>query len=222
MLEDIQHGPFKARITFDHVSGTFECKYGNERCASLKLPEVRAWARARLRALSSLNWLPVMVVNYDVKDDRVNELVNSSNIALYIERCYIAWDSQKWVSCPWVVLPGGTYLVACHMNNSELDQKNYPLDPNELMQQRIAQSREFYAAKGMGQEIKWPIVEEESLNHQRCWVPLTEERWATLLSLLDKIRELRARIQLLLSHEKGWKMLQTMTGNNLLPPAQDS
>ena len=218
-FEDVSHGPFKAAIRLDSESGVFECEYGDERFSSHELPKVRQWAKERLRSLSSLAWKPVMHVNFDSADDRVNNLKNCANIRCYIERGYIAWEGKKWLFCRWVVMPPGHYMCS-GPDPSEMEQEQHPISAQDLMEQRIAHAEDFYPASGMGAALTFPLVEPESLGSKSYWVPYTEERYATMLGMLDKIRELRERIHQLLACDEGWNRLAAIAGNKLLAAPQ--
>jgi hypothetical protein len=219
-LETVTHGPFKADIRLDAESGTFECDYGGERFASAALLEVRKWAVARLRTCAELDWKPIMKVNFDALDDRVNNLKNCANIRCYLERFHIAWDGKKWYSTPWVVMPRGTYMCSGPQPD-EMEQEQHPMPPQELMEQRIAHAREFYVSGiELTDHLIFPLVSGESLGSQDYYVPYTPERWATMLGLLEKIRELRTRIHQLLACDTGWAKLAAIAGTKLLaaPP----
>lgn len=219
-FEDVTHGPFKAAIRLDPESGKFECEYGDDRFESHELPKVRAWAKNKLREMSSLAWKPVMKVNFDAVDDRVNNLKNCANIRCYLERMWIAWNGKRWITCRWVVMPRGTVMCS-GPDPSEMEQDQHPMSDQELMEQRIAYSREFYVSGvELAEHLTFPLVGEESLGAQDYYVPYTKERWATMLGLLDKIRELRARIHQLLACETGWAKLAAIAGTRLLPAPQ--
>ena len=92
----VDHGPFKADITVRRRGGRdFSCGYGGDYFASSELVKVRKWAIERLRAMATLDWKPVMEVNFDSEDDQVNGLRNCSNVRCYVERYYIAWDEPE-------------------------------------------------------------------------------------------------------------------------------
>jgi hypothetical protein len=212
-LEEVSHGPFKATIRFDIEAGEFSCDYGGDAVVSRDLKIVRKWATDRLRRLAVLEWKPIMSVNFDAEDDRVNNLVNCSNVRCYIERFYVAWDGKKWVQCPWVVMPPGTYMCS-GPNVSEMEQDKHPMDPPTLMQQRIAYSKDCCWTDS-NPVIKFPVI-GSGVGSSVYYVPYTEERWRTLVSIIEKIRELRARIHGLLSTGTGWKQLAAIAGVKLL------
>ena len=220
-FEDISHGPFKAVIRLDPKTGIFSCEYGGEEFDNIALAEVRKWAHIKLRAMSALDWQPVMVVNFDATDDQVNNLKNCSNIRCYLERCYIAWDGKKWVQAPWVVAPRNISLVIRGGAYSEMEQSEYSMPEQELMEQRIAHAQDFYPGPA-SPDITWPLVEPGRRGDQAYWVPWTEDRWATMLGMLDKIRELRTRIHQLLACERGWIKLAAIAGTKLLAAPEEN
>lgn len=212
-FEVVEHGPFKVDIRFDSETGTFSCEYATERCKSTNLVEVRKWASEKLKALSRLSWAPIMSVTFTVQDTMVNNLKNCSNLSCYIERGYIAWAVKKWVWAPWVVQPRGSYVCSPHAP-SEMEQQ--PMSAQELACERLTHSKDFYPAQGFGAKIDFPLVEPESLTRQTYWVPYTEERWATMIGIIEKMRELRQRIRAMLASSAGWQQLAAIAGTKLL------
>lgn len=213
-FEEVTHGLFKVNILVD-ANGRFSCAYGGEDFVSAVLLDVRRWAKERLRACAALDWQPVMMVSFEAEDDRMNNLRHcAANVGCYMERYYVAWDGTRWVQCPWVVQPPGLVLCSAHAC-SEMEQEEMPA--HDLMQQRIACSKVFYPAAKLGQNIQWPLIQPCSLGSIVYWVPWTPERWATMLGIMDKMRELRLRIHQLLASESGWLKLAMVAGAKLLP-----
>lgn len=216
-FEEIPHGPFMAVICLD-ADGEFSCNYGGETYASTSLVMVRAWASKRLRDMSDLKWDPIMRVNFDREDDRVNNLANCMNLQLYIERIYIAWCG-KWVQTPWVVMPPGTTLC-CGPNVSDMEQGQHSMSDRELMQQRIARSIPFHAATGQGNVLRFPLIYRDGLGQDSYFVPYTADRWVTMIGIIDKVRDLRARLHEMLSNVEGWNQLAAIAGTRLLDKAE--
>lgn len=213
-IETVLHGTFEAPIYFEAESGAFSCQYGGDEKRSQVLPEVRKWAKERLRALCELRWDPILMVQFSNEDSRVNNLVNCAQLEVHIERYHISWDGKQWVQCPWVVMPPNTVMCS-GPNASDMLQENYPMSPGELATQRIARSKPFYDAEKVGQVIKFPII-SSSINSAIYYVPYTEERWLTMIGIIDKLRELRGRIHTMLSSADGWNQLATIAGVKLL------
>lgn len=208
-MEEVKHGPFKAVIRMDD-SGVFSCDYG-ALSTSGTLPKVREWARTTLRKLSQLKWYPVMQVEFDTEDCRVNNLTTSCNINCHMERFHIAWDGRKWLQCPWVVDPRGTTMVIGPANS---DREQPEMPEEELNERRIACSREFYYGP-KGDVITWPIA--ASSNRGNVYhVPYSEESWATMLGILERLRELRSGINKLLGTQHGWLTLAKVAETKLL------
>jgi hypothetical protein len=92
----------------------------------------------------------------------------------------------------------------------------------ELMEQRISHSRAFSPDSGLGPRLQFPIVEAERLGASCYYVPYTEDRWATMLGILEKIRELRKRIHHMLSTGSGWAQLAAIAGTKLLLPPEET
>jgi hypothetical protein len=221
-LETITHGPFSADIRLDRQSGLFSCDYGADTFSNTSLVDVRKWAWQQLRTHSALKWHPIMEVSFSSVDDRVNNLKNCTNIRCHMERYYIAWTGEKWVQTPWVVMPPGTYLCS-GPPSSEMNQDQHPMSDTDLMKQRIAHSQEFHVTGiELTEHLRFPIVSEEVLGGQRYYVRYTEENWATMLGLMEKIRELRGRIQDLLSCGEGWNVLSKIAQAKLLPAPESS
>jgi len=218
-FESVKHGTFEADIRLDPESGRFSCDYGGQEFNSTSLPDVRKWAWERLRAMSALEWTPIMEVNFNAEDSRVNNLVNCSNLEIYIERFHAAWDGKRWVKTPWVVMKSGHFMCS-GPNTSDMDQENYPMPPEMLAQQRIARSQIFYAAEKIGNVMKFPLIEEGG-RHPTYYVPFTEERWQTMVGIIEKLRELRARIHTMLSTTDGWNQLAAIAGVKLLTAPDD-
>ena len=209
LIERVDHGPFSAEIRMNDM-GVFSVEVG-ALGHSGPLPEVREWARTRLREISDLKWQPVMEVNFDEEDQRVNCLKNSTNMACYMERFWIAWTGDKWIRAPWVVFRRGTSLCSPH-NVSELEQDK--MTAEELNERRIAHSRDFDEAKSVP-EIRWPLVRDSHRDKCYC-LEFTEERWQTMIGIMDRIRELRAAVNKLLSTESGWKTLAKVAQSKML------
>ncbi len=211
LIDTVTHGPFSAEVRMDD-NGVFHCAYGSQ-SQSGPLPVIRKWAWQMLREVSQLKWEPVMQVSFDDRDDRVNNLKNSSNIACYMERMHIAWDGEKWIQCPWVVMPPGSYMC-CGPNDSEMNQDDYTMKPEDLMAERIRRSQEFVANPGVP-NISWPLI-RDGCGDKVYYIRYSEERWQTMIGILDKIRELRGGINRLLSTEKGWLQLAVVAQTRLL------
>ena len=218
-FEEVKHGTFTADIKLDKDTGKFSCKYGNDEFESHSLPEVRTWAKGRLRALSSLDWKAIMKVTTNSSDSRVNNLDHCSDLSCYIERFWIAWDGVRWVQAPWVVMPPGNHLCSPH-NESNLDQKNYPMSETELMQQRIYRSRHFYEAEGIGETLRFPFSKSHGNSDVTHFVPYTDLTWQTMVGVMERMRELRNRINTLLATSGGWKELASIANVKLLSDGQ--
>lgn len=208
-VEEVCHGPFRAVIRMDNM-GVFSCEYGAIG-ASGTLPEMREWAKKTLGKLSTLEWHPVMEVHFDDDDSYVNGLKTCSNLNCYMERFWIAWDGSKWVQCPWAVEPAGTYMVIGHASSDRVQPE---MTPEQLCERRIAHSTNFHYGPKEN-VIKWPLV-DEGHNGKIYHVPYSEMSWATMLGILDKIRELRAGINKLLSTDSGWQILAKIAESKLL------
>lgn len=208
-VEEVTHGPFRAVIRMDDL-GVFSCEYG-ALSVSGALPKVREWARTTLRKLAQLEWHPVMEVTLDDRDCPVNNLETVSNINCQMERYWIAWSGQRWVQCPWVVDPRGVSMVIGPAN-SDREQEEMP--PDELSERRIACSRDFFHGP-KSNVITWPMV-RDGHNEKIYYVPYTEETWATMLGILERLRELRGRINKLLSTNDGWRVLAKVAQTKLL------
>lgn len=207
-IETIQHGPFKVVIRMDDM-GVFSADYGALETSGT-LPQVRVWARKTLRELCNLKWHPVMEVHFDDEDNHVNNLRNTSNLECYIERHWIAWDGKKWIECPWVVdKPGHSLCVG--PANSERTQDDMP--EGDLMAERIRRSQPFHDGP-KGDVIKWPLIADGM--GKTYYVPYSEESWATMLGILERIRELRSGINKLLSTSNGWRVLAKVAETKLL------
>lgn len=218
-FETVEHGPFRADIRLDSETGVFSCAYATDSFQSTKLVEVRKWAYEKLKATCDIKWAPVMSVTFTVRDTMTNSLKNCSNLDCYIERGYIAWSGHKWVWAPWVVQPRGTYLCTSHAP-SEMEQP--PMSAHELACERLSHAKDFYPAQSKGAKLDFPIVEPESLSRQTYWIPYTDEHWATMLGIIDKMRELRQRIAKMLSTGTGWAQLAAIAGTKLLEAGNDS
>jgi hypothetical protein len=88
--------------------------------------------------------------------------------------------------------------------------------PEILAQERIARSKVFYAAERCGDVIQFPLIESGGL-HPVYHVPYTEERWLTMVGIIEKVRELRERIHAMLSSNEGWNQLAAIAAVKLLP-----
>lgn len=219
-FEQVKHGSFTADIRLDKESGVFSCEYGDECFRHNELPKVREWARDALRRLSSLEWKAVMKVQSGSTDMSVNNLRNCVDISMHIERNYIAWDGRRWVYCPWVVMPPGTCMVS-GPNSSDMEQDRHPMRPEELMIQRIRFSREFDPGTKLGPVLKFPI-KDTWMHDLVYWVPYSEEQWGTIISIFDKLRELRDGINKMMSTETGWVQLQVISKQRLLEAPKDT
>jgi hypothetical protein len=74
LIETLEHGPFKAGIRMNGMTGEFYCDDYPDETYRGSLPDVRKWTRDRLRAFSKLAWQPIMMVHFDDEDDHVNNL----------------------------------------------------------------------------------------------------------------------------------------------------
>jgi hypothetical protein len=209
----VAHGPFTADIRLDKQTGEFSCEYAADRIKSTNLVEVRKWALEKLRGTSGLVWSPLMSVKFSVQDTKVNYLTNCSNLFCYIERCYVAWAVKKWVWAPWVVHPRGVFICSPHAT-SEMEQPF--MSPQEIACERLASAKDFWAARDLGDRIDFPLVEPESMGSRTYWVPHTDERWATMIGIIEKMRELRQRIASMLESGTGWKQLEAISKSKLL------
>lgn len=216
-FEEVSHGPFKAVIRLDPKHGLFSCDYGAAIFESPILDKVRQWAREQLRAMSKLDWVPVMQVNFNARDDRVNNLRNCANVNCWMDRFYAAWDGAKWVRAPWVVMPPGSYLCSGPAA-ADMDQASYPMPEQTLMEARIAEAKPFWHAPA-AERITWPLVAEGG-SWNEYYVPWTQERWNTLRDILARLRELRSRIGQLLACEDGWTRLAAIASTKLLAAPQ--
>lgn len=220
-MEDVTHGPFTAAIRFDQENGIFSCEYGDGRFQDATIEAVRRWAKERLRALATLKWNPILEVCFDAEDERVNNLENCTNLSLRIERHYIAWDGAKWVITPWVVMARG---VVCFIGpaRSEMEQTgHHALGEQELMEQRIASAKPFWAAQGVGEVMQFPLVKKGGIRGEvDYYVPYTEDRWATMLGIIDRMRELRASVHKMLSTATGWQQLAIIAATKMLADAK--
>ncbi len=190
--------------------GVFSCDFGDGFSSPI-LKDVREWTRTKLREASEREWFPVMEVHMGDGDMRVNNLRNCTDMSLYLERCYIAWDSTKWIYCPWVVNPAGVHM--CFGPNPTDDtQRDMPRDM--LMSQRMANSREFVYAKT--NPIKWPIKYGDEDRDKNYFVPYTEDNWNTMIGILARFKELRASIHAMLGTDRGWVQLQAISSAKLL------
>jgi hypothetical protein len=217
VFEKVKHGPFEAKICLSK-EGVFSCDYAGEAFSNVELRKVQAWAYVRLRETASLDWKPILTVSFDDEDDRVNNLKNCSNLGCYVERSYIAWDGKTWVETPWVVMPPGTCMV-CGPQPSEMDQKDHPMDHDTLMERRITYARECYWLEN-DPHPNFPII-KEGCGAKYYYVPYTEVTWATMLSIIEKMRELRGRLNTLLASDQGWAQLATIAGAKLLPESTE-
>lgn len=215
-LETVKHGPFSVDIKILPDTGTFECTYGAESYHSAVLKDVRKWASDQLRTCSSLRWKPIMEVNFGDSDARVNGLRNCADISCWLERYYIAWTGKEWVFTPWAVERRGTI---CYGGPAPSESEQCALTEHELADSRIANSRKFYGADGKGELLVFPIKSGSSLGRRTYWVPYTEERWNTMLGIMDKFRELRTRIHDLLCYDGGWNLLASIAQVKLLGDA---
>ena len=110
-------------------------------------------------------------------------------------------------------MPPGTFMCS-GPNVSEMEQDQHPMDAQTLMEQRIAYSKQCYWLDS-NPVISFPVV-SEGVGAAIYHVPYTEERWQTLTGIIEKIRELRARIHGLLSTNTGWQQLAAIAGVKLL------
>jgi len=218
-FESVNHGTFTADIRLDAETGRFSCEYGGQSFESTSLPDVRVWAKTRLRAMSELKWDSIMSVCFSNEDTSVNNLNNCTNLELYIERFHVAWDGKKWVQTPWVVMPPGQWM-AIGPNTSDMDQKDHEMPPEILSQQRIARSRIFCAAEKCGNVIKFPLIEGGGMR-PTYYVPYSDDRWLTMIGIMEKVRELRTRIHTMLSSAEGWQQLAAIAAVKLLTAPKD-
>jgi hypothetical protein len=217
-VEFVEVSTLKATIYMDRGSGVFECEYGGEKFSSQDLQKVRDWAKDRIKKTADMQWHPVMKVNIDNEDRRVNNLEHFSNIECYIERIWIAWDGKQWLECRWVVDHYGTTMCA-GPNNSDREQ---PEMPDEMLaMRRLDCSHEFHYA-GKNPFIKWPLV-SNSHRDKIYFVPYTEENWQTMVGVIERIREVRSTVNKMLSTSHGWAQLKAIASNRLLnaPKSQE-
>ena len=217
-VEFVEVSTFKAAIYMDRGSGVFECEYGGEKFSSQDLQKVRNWAKDRIKKTAVMKWHPIMTVNIDNEDRRVNNLEHCSNIQCYIERSWIAWDGKQWLECRWVVDPYGS--TVCGPNNSDREQPEMPDDL--LAIRRLDNSHEFHYA-GKNQVIKWPLLSDSHRDNTYI-VPYTEENWQTMIGVIERIREVRQSVNKMLSTDHGWAQLKQIALNRLLaaPVAEKS
>lgn len=209
VFEEISVGTQRAYIRMDKATGIFSCEYGAESTHSPILQEVRDWASDAIRRLSRLEWKPIMKVSVNNNDMMVNGLRNCSNINMYFERMYIAWDGERWVHCPWVVWPTSMSVLGGD-NPSEMDQSDYNLSEAELAVARLSRARVFNEASGP--EIKFPLVPSSGFMGTIYFVPYTADLWQTMEGILQKLRQLREGIKGLLETENGWLQLSKIAG----------
>lgn len=215
IFSTVTHGPFSVNIQAEPSSGFFVCQFGGKTMRDPVFAVVRRWAVDCLKRTSALDWQPVMAVNFDKQDQSVNGLKDCTNLRCWLDRFYASWDGLKWVKTPWVVMPANTYLCA-GSPPSERRQEDYPMPPEELMQQRVSCSQDFHAARGEGSTMRWPLLEPSSLGDCTYYVPYTEENWAVMLGILNRMRELRAGIAHLLSSHRGMEQLAKVAHTRLI------
>lgn len=215
IFEKVEHGPFALNITVDD-NGTFHGAYGPD-SKSGSLPDVRTWARETLRNVCALKWQPIMIVRFDAEDQRVNNLKNCTNLACYLERAWIAWTGKKWIECPWVVDRAG--VTMCH-GPANSDREQPEMEASELQAQRLARSNDWHNGPETP-DIVWPIRREAFRDYEYS-IPYTDEKWQTMIAVQNKIRELRARMNVLLSTQDGWEKLSGIAAAGLLPAPGES
>lgn len=215
-VEFVEVSTFKAAIYMDRKSGVFECEYGGEEFAAQDLQKVREWAKNRIKKTADMKWHPIMKVNIDNEDRRVNNLENCSNIQCYIERSWIAWDGKQWLECRWVLDPYGVTMCA-GPNNSDREQPE--MSDDMLAMRRLENSHEFVDA-GKNQVIKWPLVTDGRWGKVYV-VPYTEENWQTMIGIIERIREVRQSVNKMLGTDHGWAQLKQIAANRLLAAPSD-
>lgn len=208
IIEKVVVGPFVAPIRMS-TDGVFSCEVG-ETSTSGPLIEVRRWARQTLLERSDLKWQPVMEVSFDAVDTMVNNLKNCSNLACTMERHWLAWAGKYWIICPWVVQRPGTIVCSPHAV-SEIEQPS--MSKEELAAQRLYHSRRFNVTDAP--VIQWPQI-SSWMSDKVYWVPYSEESWQTMLGILERMRELRATLNKMLSTQTGWTQLAQIANNRLL------
>jgi hypothetical protein len=220
VFDTVKFGPFEAKIRLSKA-GMFSCDYGDECRRAGDLETVRKWAWNRLRDTSNLDWKPILGVTFEVEDQRINNLRTVSNLKCYIQRFYIAWDGAKWIQTPWVVMPPCTCLCL-GPNRSDMKQEDHKMSDEDLVKQRIAESRICYWAPP-SPTITFPQVNPDRMGDTEYYVPYNETTWQTMLGMLDKMRELRTRLADMLTTSAGWGQLAAMAGVKLLEaPKEDT
>lgn len=193
--------------------GLFSAELGGLSYSSKDCEDVIRWARQRLKDTSCLEWKPVMEVHSDNADTRVNCLEHCTNIQLYIERYYIAWDGKQWIQCPWVVHPPGTYRLDPHDPSNEEQCK---MEPQVLAGQRLHHSKPFSYSEKYGPTLVFPIIQKWMDRDKIYIVPYNDQTWSTMIGIIHRIRELRGHINKLLSTDSGWGQLAEIAKVKLL------
>lgn len=212
-IETVKVGNVSCPLYLD-ASGTFTAHMDGKVIQDTSLESVRHKTEQMLREASTLEWKPIICVNTDDADCRVNNLEHSTNNQIYIERSYIAYDGKRWLECPWVVQRPGTVICSPHAPSN---WEQHELPKEELCAARIFAARPFHATYGIVgmNRLTFPLV-TKGHSGKATYIPYTEDHWQTMIGIIARFRELREKVNEMLATSDGWLMLEKVAQTKLL------